>query len=152
MGALSVNRSFLFLSSPSWFYQTVTHMRCALGGTNGANEFKQYTHSYQKVRKRPQRTRNHIRTGAHNRSVGGLSALPTINKPLKFHDFSGFLNFLLLFLAVHFFALGLTQTMTQMREGPERSIPHWSGRQPFFPLPDTGGTGHMGAGIQNKSG
>ena len=45
----------------------------------------------------PQWSQNYIQTAAHNPEVGGSSPPPATNKPLKSHDFSGFLHFSSLF-------------------------------------------------------
>ena len=51
-------------------------------------------------------------TPPHNPEVGGSSPPPATNKPLKSHDFSGFLHFPLLFCLVYSCTCCLTHTPT----------------------------------------
>ena len=89
---------FLTQKIRNFLTQTVTHMGFELHGTNGANRVKLYPHSQQKRCKSPQWIGKYIRAAAHNPEVGGSSPPPATNKPLKSHDFSGFLHFLLFFV------------------------------------------------------
>ena len=103
-------------TNENWFKPgltpTVTHTAFGLYGTDGAKRLKSYFCLQQKGHKTPQRSQNYIRTAAHNPEVGGSSPLPATNKPLKSHDFSGFLHFLLLFFLVYFCVYVLTHILT----------------------------------------
>ena len=160
--------------------QAVTHTGFETGGVNGAKRAKQYTYSQQKEHKRPQRSKKHIQSAAHNRSVAGSNPVPATNKTLKSQDFSVFLLFSSLFCPICFSDWSLTQTLTRVgtssgslssppaaRLAPSAAPPFQmrpaalgshlvlsSSQHPCHGLGrlSLGGPGHMGVGIQSEPG